>query len=141
MIDSNYVFESMATAKFGMVAQWMTPDGPDLGVVVGDDDRDVIAVSAIDKSAKNEPGNRKWRDDALTAKLADLHGVKGVAFTVHRVPKPMATLVGKIKGRMLRRYSMIQDLIEPAIATAAEAMMAASTGAILDTTRRVFATR
>lgn len=124
-LDSKLFQESMATGKLGMVAQWMTPDGPDLGVVVGTDERDVLAVTAIEKSARNEPGNKKFRDDVLSAKLHDLHGVKGVQFNVYRIPKPMATLVGRIKGRMLRRYQMVADLVnvEP---TAAESLETAN---------------
>jgi len=99
----------------------MTPDGPNMGVVLGDDDRDVLMACVVDRAAKNEVGNRKYRDDDLTAKLTKMSRSAGdVQFEVHRVPKPMATLVGKIKGKMLKRYTAIQDVIAPAIAQAAE---------------------
>jgi len=124
-IDSKLVQESMATAKFGMVAQWMTPDGPDIGVVVGDDDRDVLAVTAFPKSDKNDVGNKKFRDDDLSAKLHDLRGLKGVQYDVHRIPKPLATLIGKIKGHMLQRYQKVADLVNTA-PTAKESLETAS---------------
>lgn len=91
----------------GAVVGWRTPSGRDIGVVVGRDEKDLICVTAYDKSLRTDKGLSHYRDAELTAMLAKKNVSPTVMMDVQRVPIQRAHLRTRLHGAQAKSYLAI----------------------------------
>jgi hypothetical protein len=99
-----WLSESVSYAPLGQVVSWRTPTGPNMGIVIGSEDKVLIVVTTADKSLWLEPGDKLYRDDVASAKLGSVRGLPRVRIEVYRVPKALALRRGRLKGLQLKPY-------------------------------------
>jgi len=95
--------EAVGKVPFGTMVGWRTPGGEVYGVVVGREEKELLVVTAYDKTLMRDKGIRFYRDDALSGKLTPL--LPTLRMSVQRVPAAKAFKHSRVTGAALRPYS------------------------------------
>lgn len=89
--------------SIGTLVQWRAGKSSEVGVVVGTEGRDVLAVSTYDSSLDNTASTKMYRDEKLTQLLPQ--GSNSLfRQDVHRIPRQMLQVQGKVQGTEQRSY-------------------------------------
>ena len=102
-----WLSEMMNAAPLGTTVSWRTPSGPNMGVVIGTQGDDFIAVTMTDRSLAQDPAEQVYLDVKLTKKAGSLPGQPRVRVDVHRVPRAKAFLQHRSKGAALKAFLRI----------------------------------
>jgi hypothetical protein len=94
---------SASQAKVGTMVKWPTPGGTNHGVVVGMESADLLVLTVYGKGSKSDPMVKKYRDEALTAKLTSPN--PKLVMDIQRVPASKATAQERLTGAALRPYT------------------------------------
>lgn len=95
--------EAVGKVPFGTMVGWRTPGGEVYGVVVGRDGKELLAITAYDRSLARDKGIRLYRDEALSGKLTSV--MPSLLMSVQRVPAAKAFKHSRVTGAALQPYS------------------------------------
>lgn len=94
--------EAVRNAPFGTMVGWQTPAGRAYGVVVGQDGKELLCLSAFSKSLAKDKSLTYYEDAAASGKLQQ--AMPGVLMALQRVPMARAFKRGRIEGTGLQPY-------------------------------------
>ena len=91
-----------ANVPFGTMVGWRVPGGDMYGVVVKQEGKELLVITAYDKTLVNDKGVRFYRDDVLSEKLTPM--LPTLRMSVQRVPASKAFKHMRVTGPALQPY-------------------------------------
>ena len=109
--ELNDVLLESAKYRVGTIVMYRSGSTKELGVVIGQDGRELLVVGASTPALAKTKDRTRLRDRAITTRLGTKMRFKGVQMDVQRVPSARTWKVGILTGRNVRMYQQLAALL------------------------------